>query len=62
MKTGKIISFLLSVTLNADETIFFSHILYQSRKDRDRIKKNVMADPSLQEMRDPGSFPSTASE
>lgn len=57
VKPGKLTSFPQSVKLKADETVFFSWIVYKSRKDRDRINKKVMADPRLKEMMDPKSLP-----
>ena len=57
VKPGKSTSFPQSVKLKADETVFFSWIVYKSRKDRDRINKKVMADPRLAEMMDPKSLP-----
>ena len=57
VKPGKITSFPQSVKLKPDETVFFSYIVYKSRKDRDRINKKVMADPRLKEMMDPKKLP-----
>ena len=57
VKPGKTTSFPQSVKLKADETVFFSYIVYKSRKDRDRINKKVMADPRLKEMMDPKKLP-----
>jgi uncharacterized protein YbaA (DUF1428 family) len=47
VKPGKLTSFPQSVKLKKDEVVFFSYIVYKSRKDRDRINKKVMADPRL---------------
>ncbi len=57
VKPGKTTSFPQSVKLKPDETVFFSYIVYKSRKERDRINKKVMADPRLKEMMDPKSLP-----
>ena len=57
VKPGKTTSFPQSVKLKADETVFFSYIVYKSRKDRDRINKKVMADPRLKEMMDAKKLP-----
>ncbi len=57
VKPGKLTSFPQSVKLKPDETVFFSWIVYKSRKDRDRVNKKVMADPRLKEMMDPKSLP-----
>jgi uncharacterized protein YbaA (DUF1428 family) len=39
------------------ETVFFSWIVFKSRKDRDRINKKVMKDPRLAKMMDSKSMP-----
>ena len=39
------------------ETVFFSWIVYKSRKDRDRVTKKVMKDPRLAKMMDSKSMP-----
>lgn len=57
VKPGKTTSFPQSVKLKADETVFFSYIVFKSRRDRDRINKKVMADPRLKEMMDPKKLP-----
>ncbi len=44
---GKVTSFPMSVKLKKNEVVFFSYIVYKSRKDRDRILKKVMNDPRL---------------
>lgn len=36
-----------------DETVFFSFVVFQSKADRNRINKKVIADPRLAEMMDP---------
>ena len=48
VKPGKWTSFPQSVKLKKDEIVFFSYIVYKSRKDRDRINMKVMSDPRLQ--------------
>ncbi len=50
---GKLTSFPRSVKLKKTETVFFSYIVYKSRKHRDAVMKKVMADPRLQKMADP---------
>jgi uncharacterized protein YbaA (DUF1428 family) len=57
VKPGKYTSFPQSVKLKADEVVFFSWILYKSRKDRDRINAKVMKDPRLASMMDPKNVP-----
>ena len=44
---GKRTSFPRSVKLKDDEVVFFSWIVYRSRRDRDRVNKAVMADPRM---------------
>jgi uncharacterized protein YbaA (DUF1428 family) len=48
VKPGKHTSFPQSVKLKAGEEVWFSWIVYKSRRDRDRIMKKVMSDPRLQ--------------
>ncbi len=50
VKPGKVTSFPLSVKAKKGEVVFFSWIVYKSRKDRDRINKKVMMDPRLSDM------------
>lgn len=42
---------------NPSETVFFSFIVYKSRKHRDAVNKKVMADKRMNEMCDPGDMP-----
>src|SRR5690606_5651350 len=44
VKKGKITSFPQSVKMKPNETVFFSYIVYKSRRDRDRINAKVMKD------------------
>ena len=48
VKPGKLTSFPQSVKLKRGEEVWFSWIVYKSRRDRDRILKKVMADPRMQ--------------
>ena len=58
VKWGKRTSFPRSVKMKRPtETVFFSYIVYKSRKDRDRIMKKVMADPRLADMMDMKNLP-----
>ena len=58
VKWGKRTSFPRSVKMKRpSETVFFSYIVYKSRRDRDRIMKKVMADPRLADMMDPKTLP-----
>jgi uncharacterized protein YbaA (DUF1428 family) len=47
VKPGKPTSFPQSVKLKRGETVFFSYIVYKSRKDRDRVNAKVMKDPRI---------------
>ena len=53
---GKTTSFPRSVKLKDDEVVFFSYIVYKSRKHRDAVNAKVMADPRIAKM-DPKSMP-----
>lgn len=53
---GKLTSFPQAVKLKKDEVVVFSWIVYKSRTQRDRINKQVMADPRLASM-DPKALP-----
>lgn len=50
VKPGKRTSFPQSVKLKADEVVWFSWIVYKSRKHRDRVNAKVMKDPRLANM------------
>lgn len=47
VKPGKVTSFPRSVKLKPGEVVWFSWIVYRSRRDRDRINAKVMKDPRL---------------
>jgi uncharacterized protein YbaA (DUF1428 family) len=57
VKPGKLTSFPQSVKLKPDEVVVFSWIIYKSRAERNRINKQVMADPRLSSMMDPKDHP-----
>ncbi len=57
VKPGKLTSFPQSVKLKPDEVVVFSWIVYKSRAERNRINKQVMADPRLASMMDPKDHP-----
>ena len=57
VKPGKLTSFPQSVKLKPGEVVWFSWIVYKSRRDRDRILKKVMTDPRLADMMSPGAMP-----
>lgn len=54
---GKRTSFPRSVKMTKTETVFFSYIVYKSRKHRDQVMAKVMKDPRLQHMMDPKKHP-----
>lgn len=47
VKPGKQTSFPQSVKLKAGEVVWFSWIVFESRKHRDRVNAKVMQDPRL---------------
>jgi uncharacterized protein YbaA (DUF1428 family) len=47
---GKRTSFPRSVKLKPDEVVWFSYIVYRSRKHRDRVNAKAMKDPRLANM------------
>jgi len=57
VKKGKWTSFPQSVKLKKGEVVWFSWIVYKSRKDRNRILAKVMKDPRLAKMMDPTKMP-----
>jgi uncharacterized protein YbaA (DUF1428 family) len=57
VKPGKWTSFPQSVKLKKDEVVFFSWIVYKSRKQRDSVMKKVMSDKRLASMMDPKKMP-----
>jgi uncharacterized protein YbaA (DUF1428 family) len=57
VKWGKRTSFPRSVKQKPGETVWFSWIVYKSRKDRDRVVGKVMKDKRLASMMDPKAMP-----
>jgi uncharacterized protein YbaA (DUF1428 family) len=57
VKPGKYTSFPQSVKLKRDEVVWFSWIVYKSRRDRDRINAKVMQDPRMAKMAAAGPGP-----
>jgi uncharacterized protein YbaA (DUF1428 family) len=57
VKPGKVTSFPQSVKLKPGEVVWFSFIVYKSRKDRDRINAAVMKDPRIEAMGSPARMP-----
>ena len=47
---GKLTSFPLAVQLKRGEVVVFSYIVYRSRRHRDRVNKQVLADPRIDAM------------
>lgn len=57
VKWGKRTSFPRSVKLKGSEAVWFSYIVYKSRKDRDRVLAKVMKDKRLAAIMDPKGMP-----
>jgi|SRR5688572_3744827 uncharacterized protein YbaA (DUF1428 family) len=57
VKPGKWTSFPQSVKLKKGEAVWFSYILYKSRKHRDSVMKKVMKDKRLASMMDMSKMP-----
>ena len=57
VKWGKRTSFPRSVKLKGSEVVWFSWIVYSSRRDRDRVLARVMKDKRLAPMMDPKKMP-----
>jgi uncharacterized protein YbaA (DUF1428 family) len=57
VKPGKWTSFPRSVKLRKGEVVVFSYIVYQSRKQRDRIMKKIMVEPRFKKYMDPKNMP-----
>jgi uncharacterized protein YbaA (DUF1428 family) len=57
VKWGKRTSFPRGVKLKGGEVVWFSWIVYKSRKDRDRVLAKVMKDKRLAPMMDPKGMP-----
>jgi uncharacterized protein YbaA (DUF1428 family) len=57
VKWGKRTSFPRSVKLKPGEVVWFSWIVYKSRKHRDQVVAKVMKDKRLASMMDPKAMP-----
>jgi len=57
VKPGKFTSFPQSVKLKPNEVVWFSWIVYKSRKHRDSVNAKVMKDPRLAKMMNPKVMP-----
>jgi len=57
VKPGKLTSFPQSVKLKPGEVVWFSWIVYKSRKHRDQVNAKVMKDPRLAATMEPKAMP-----
>ena len=57
MKPGKHTSFPQSVKLKTNEVVWFSWIVYRSRKHRDQVNTRVMKDPRMAAIMNPKKMP-----
>jgi uncharacterized protein YbaA (DUF1428 family) len=57
VKPGKYTSFPQGVKLKKGEQVWFSWIVYRSRRDRDRVNAKCMKDPRLAHMMKGGAMP-----
>jgi uncharacterized protein YbaA (DUF1428 family) len=57
VKPGKWTSFPQAVKLKGNEVVWFSFIVYKSRKHRDQVIAKVMKDKRLASMMDPKAMP-----
>jgi uncharacterized protein YbaA (DUF1428 family) len=57
VKPGKWTSFPRSVKLKSNEVVWFSWIVFKSRRHRDQVNAKVMKDPRLTGMMDPKTMP-----
>ena len=57
VKAGKFTSFPQSVKLKPGEVVWYSWIVYKSRKHRDQVNAKVMKDPRLAAAMDPKAMP-----
>ena len=57
VKPGKWTSFPQAVKLKPGETVWFSWIVYKSRRHRDRVNARVMKDKRIAPMMDPKTMP-----
>ncbi len=57
VKPGKYTSFPQAVKLKPSEVVWFSWIVYKSRKHRDSVNAKAMKDPRLAKMMNPKALP-----
>jgi uncharacterized protein YbaA (DUF1428 family) len=56
-KKGKLTSFPQSVQLKRNETVVISWVSFKSRRHRDKVMANLMADPRAQKLMNPTDMP-----
>jgi uncharacterized protein YbaA (DUF1428 family) len=56
-KKGKLTSFPQSVKLKRNETVVISWVSFKSRKHRDKVMANLMADPRARKLMNPTDMP-----
>ena len=44
---GKVTSFDLAIKKKANETVFFSYVVYPNKRVRDKVNKLIMSDPDV---------------
>lgn len=54
---GKVTSFPRGVKLKSDEVVVFSFVVYRNKAHRNRVMKQMMADPRLASLMDPKTMP-----
>jgi uncharacterized protein YbaA (DUF1428 family) len=57
VKVGKWTSFPRSVKLTRGEVVWFSYIVFKSRRHRDAVNAKVMKDPRIAQSMDPATMP-----
>ena len=57
VKPGKYTSFPQAVKLKPGEVVWFSWIVYKSRRHRDQVNAKVMKDPRIADMMNPKAMP-----
>lgn len=55
LKIKGVVSFLKLAKCKPGETVIFSWIVYKSKTHRDRVNANIMKDPRIAAMMEPGS-------
>ena len=57
VQPGKLTSFPQAVKLRKNEAVWFSYIVYKSRRHRDQVNKKVMSDPRIAKYMDGKKMP-----